>query len=488
MNQYLLLRDNKQTGPYSVEELLKKGLKPYDLVWLDGRSAAWRYPSEIAELKAFAPAVEEQPYDRFYKKPLAGKANSVVPNLQQPTEQTKPAQTTEAVVVNTPVVATTTQQPLAGKKIYVTLPAGMTNRTATTQNNTQPQTDQSAIDKATAEQAAAAEKLLNEKFARLREEKMRQAAIKSAVPATAQTVQAPEKTFRQEPIPQPVVVAEEETPAFSTTVEQDYTQSTDQLVPVIRYRSGNKWLMRSITAACLLLVGVIIGLVISNSSQQRDNAALDQLVKQLQERDRKNREAVQFAVTTTIPAAGQPITDEAVPADLSAQHEQLPVDQQQPATPAPAGNRQPVTPVAKEATPVKDVSQRQTVKVIPAVVAARANEAATGGQEAAKARKDIHQQVAVDANKYKIGVLGGISELQLTLSNNSLYPLDQVEVELRYLGPEKRVIKTQMLLFNDVAPGGQKTIEAPRTNRGVSVDYVITRINSKALGLAHVGY
>jgi len=44
------------------------GLKPYDLIWVDGRSAAWRYPSEVAELKDFAPAIEEQPYDRFYKK------------------------------------------------------------------------------------------------------------------------------------------------------------------------------------------------------------------------------------------------------------------------------------------------------------------------------------------------------------------------------------------------------------------------------------
>ncbi len=45
------------------------GLKAYDLVWLEGKSAAWRYPSEIEELSSFAPAVEEQPFDRFYKKP-----------------------------------------------------------------------------------------------------------------------------------------------------------------------------------------------------------------------------------------------------------------------------------------------------------------------------------------------------------------------------------------------------------------------------------
>ena len=37
---YLLLRNNRQTGPYSLDELLKLNLKPFDLVWVDGRSAA----------------------------------------------------------------------------------------------------------------------------------------------------------------------------------------------------------------------------------------------------------------------------------------------------------------------------------------------------------------------------------------------------------------------------------------------------------------
>jgi len=68
MNKYLLLRDNKQSGPFTVQELQSNGLKPYDLVWLDGQSAAWRYPSEMSELKAFAPSIEEQPFDRFFKK------------------------------------------------------------------------------------------------------------------------------------------------------------------------------------------------------------------------------------------------------------------------------------------------------------------------------------------------------------------------------------------------------------------------------------
>ncbi|HEY6977974.1 MAG TPA: FxLYD domain-containing protein [Chitinophagaceae bacterium] len=69
MKQYRLLRNNKESGPYSAEELIQSGFKPYDLIWLDGKSAAWRYPGEIEEFKPYAPAVEEQPFDRFYKKP-----------------------------------------------------------------------------------------------------------------------------------------------------------------------------------------------------------------------------------------------------------------------------------------------------------------------------------------------------------------------------------------------------------------------------------
>ena len=68
MPSYRLLRSNKESGPYSLNDLVTLGLKPYDLVWVDGRSAAWRYASEVAELKDYAPATEEQPYDRFYKK------------------------------------------------------------------------------------------------------------------------------------------------------------------------------------------------------------------------------------------------------------------------------------------------------------------------------------------------------------------------------------------------------------------------------------
>jgi hypothetical protein len=48
---YSLLRSNKQSGPYTLEELLQLNLKPFDLVWVEGKSGGWSYPTEIEALK-----------------------------------------------------------------------------------------------------------------------------------------------------------------------------------------------------------------------------------------------------------------------------------------------------------------------------------------------------------------------------------------------------------------------------------------------------
>lgn len=48
---YLLLRDNQETGPYTIDELLQQHLRPTDLIWVEGASCAWAYSYEIAELK-----------------------------------------------------------------------------------------------------------------------------------------------------------------------------------------------------------------------------------------------------------------------------------------------------------------------------------------------------------------------------------------------------------------------------------------------------
>jgi len=44
---YLLLRNNQQTGPFTIDELLQQQLKPSDMIWVEGKSAAWTYLSEL---------------------------------------------------------------------------------------------------------------------------------------------------------------------------------------------------------------------------------------------------------------------------------------------------------------------------------------------------------------------------------------------------------------------------------------------------------
>jgi hypothetical protein len=52
MNSYILLRSNKETGPFSLAALQEMGLRPTDLIWIECQSMNWRHPYEINELKA----------------------------------------------------------------------------------------------------------------------------------------------------------------------------------------------------------------------------------------------------------------------------------------------------------------------------------------------------------------------------------------------------------------------------------------------------
>ncbi|GAC1422004.1 MAG: hypothetical protein NVSMB67_18180 [Flavisolibacter sp.] len=49
--KFRILRNNKELGPLSLDELIGYSLNSKDLIWVDGQSSGWRYPREIADLK-----------------------------------------------------------------------------------------------------------------------------------------------------------------------------------------------------------------------------------------------------------------------------------------------------------------------------------------------------------------------------------------------------------------------------------------------------
>lgn len=99
----------------------------------------------------------------------------------------------------------------------------------------------------------------------------------------------------------------------------------------------------------------------------------------------------------------------------------------------------------------------------------------------------LANQVSVGANKYEVGTFGGIHDLQVTVTNRSTYSLDLVVVAVSYIQANKKTYKTENLYFRSIGPGSALMLEAPKSSRGINVEYKITSINSKELGLSEPG-
>ncbi|NML23933.1 hypothetical protein HHL16_23835 [Pseudoflavitalea sp. G-6-1-2] len=574
MNKYLLLRDNKQTGPYSAQELATKGLKPYDLVWLDGKSAAWRYPSEMEELKAFAPAIEEQPYDRFYKRSSiaqehainaatqqlgstlqqnntkAGNENAqvTIPVIKQtataqtnieinaaentPAQQPKAVEQTAAMQSVQTVSGTanqSTQQAAAQQtataatsKVYVTLPAGMNASQAFKQKSNQQtvSVQQQAETPAVTEENKTSRSEVSQDAAKALEDRaaalalsVQQAAAaaknKAIVQSSDVSKQAKSATEQHSgklsdnkssaKATTPVTTKSAQTShttqsgkaaSFSTLINTKSNQEEKApVIPINASARNHRMMMRGIVAACLLLGGIVIGMALTYSKQNSgDQAALDELVLRLQQRDAQQKADAKNALQATPNEHSTQIST------AEYKEEKPPVaGNEHSAIPASKPVAEPKEQVAKAVMPVHDPtttppSDESGMKVSQAVVTNKEEPRPVRQADPEATREKLYQMIQVAASQFKIGVLGGISDLHFTVSNNSSFPLDEVELEIKYLGPEKRVVKVQRLLFSDLSAGSQKTLEAPRTSRGVSIDYVVTRIHSRALGIAHAGF
>ena len=472
MSGYLLLRDNKQTGPYSCEELIAKGFKAYDLIWAEGKSAGWRYPSEFPEFAKHAPVIEEQPFDRFYKKPSAASSPALGRSSQEPVKRS--AQADQAPSIQTeadPLVLKIESRPAKlvaqeKKSVFVTLPADNTRK-----NNPEPKPEPAK--KAEERSTAVPEGIIPESQKKPLEEKIEKAPVKKEEDSWAAY------NLQEKSVPKTVASTPVENKAPKAVEEQKEPVYLEKTAP----RSDkNQVFIRAAVAICLLLGGVVIGLAISNSKQSAQQELLNKLVKQKIEQSQQASPA-----TSNKAPIGNTSSIESAPAeDVSAK---LTPPSNEIAKPAVQEERTPSTEaiqtVKKESTVEKPTTQKEEPIVFiekkPAEPVKKDNAAAE------TARKNIYNLVSVAGNKYKVGVLGGISNLELTLSNNSLYPLDQVEVIVNYHGPENRIVRKETVLISDIAAGEQKVVAVPKSKRGVSVTYSVNKINSKALGLAHAG-
>lgn len=451
---YLLLRNNKQSGPYSLEELKTMGLKAYDLVWSEGKSAAWRYPSEIEELKAFAPAVEEQPFDRFYRRPTPTTTNSTGTTLSS-----------RAPAADAPVPVTIESSKAPGKRtIYVTMPAAR-NVTVTAPQSLPPRGE-------TARPLAG-----------------------SVQPVTAPI--EPVREYRQ-PVP-PVIEDYTAHQAGDRAIIEEFFPRKKHAPNVVR------GLTIAVCILALLAAGIIIGLNLNKETLGFPSRVVAKVPPA------PTDQAIVHPTAEHLPApaatAPTPAADPAGPTvngpTVNGQTNAAPADQSSATLPALTRTTKKTNLATPSLKTQKERSARSFVRansLPPAKDSAAAMANAVhrvdvtepyhdnqelADKEAVKAA--LASQVSVGANGYNVGTFGGITDLQLTVTNRSVYPLDLVIVEVQYVQANKKVYKTEDLYFRGIAAGAALMQEAPKSSRGVRVHYKIMSITSKEIAYSYSG-
>jgi hypothetical protein len=542
MPSYRLLRSNKESGPYSLNDLVTMGLKPYDLIWVEGRSAAWRYPSEVAELKDFAPAIEEQPYDRFYKKssesenpaevqvkepavshhqiretisPQKNLINEITTKHQvekpvvEPVESSfqfkQEQQPVKKSVPETPSPSFSPAQPQQNKKVFVSMPESIG---------------------------------FEQHFDQHKEDLYQHDKYQQYLPK-AKTVQVNSIPQQKEnPVEErsysPIDIHESD----EAKLETKYTQSLDDIKEMyvntlVQRKTKNrrkeifrKYVRPALLPLLLVLCGVAIGFVINNrKTSPKAVQSVSTVVPQQTIPQQKNEE--QATDDKTSPSFDQQQNDQQ---DLAVSTHKTKAKLITPRTEVVIkSQKQNKKTTSISGTLVTEQSKKQDDRVsIPddeIVNAQKKNvevDATTGERKKVvrdddeidsrqsggsvsnnlpspmkksnserglieTGRKNIRDFVTVKSNEYVRGAFGGIRGLELTVYNKSGYLLDEVSVELQIIKPSEQPLRTDIITFRNISANGAVTVRVPDSQRGIRVDYRITNVESKQFDKSTAG-
>jgi hypothetical protein len=445
MTSYLLLRDNKESGPYSMEELLRFGLKPYDLVWIKGKSAAWRYPSEVDELKPYAPVVEEQPFDRFYKK-----------EGRQDQKEASPAITHQPAA---PIVKQ--EQPLTNDDYSRYIPAEKKEET--------PFVAKRSV------------------FVTLPDQKQE---VKQAI--------QPVQNIQPLPLPFSPISVTENPEAAEIKYSQPLDDIKEMYVKALLQRKDKKvkhvhfinMLKKVAVFGGLIILGVLAGFAI-RSNTGKNNEVIQQMLQASSPLINNNQDTQQNKQATgSSQSEEQPgnasvagLRNEETPSPKKIN--ESPEQTEQPATVRIRKETMLLVPKPKENFPPRQqLTQPAQTDPVTGERSRTVRSLAGDGKleektEIRSNKNGLYKLVSVASNDYQRVAFGGIRNLYLTVTNDSKYELDNVIVELQYLKPSEETLKTENIQFVSIAPNASSTIKVPDTNRGIKVSYKIINIDSK---------
>ena len=519
-----------------MNELVTLGLKPYDLVWVESRSAAWRYPSEIAELKEYSPIIEEQPYDRFYKKPSETQAAVKEPTISNEEKWTREEIAPKKIFINENIIK---EEPV--KKIITEVP----NPSYSSYEEIAPK--KIPVKENIAREEPAKKSIPgtpdynyqhqpkkqvfvsmpeNNGFNQYQQEEQYRQYLPKPKPVQEKPIPA-EKTYSpaQEKSYSPIDIHE----SAETRVETKYSQSLDDIKDMyintlVQRKTKNrrkevfkKYIKPALIPLFLVISGVAIGYAITykrNSSQLSHSvpAVIPQQntpAQKIEETPGDNK-ILQPGETHNL-VSGTKIKNR----QSLNQRQALSIQSQKP-------NKN-IQTIPKFSVPGKKgksvfvpddevaVVQKKNVQVDPAtgertravrdndeIVTRQTNNTRNNPERLNKKnnsersfletdRKNIRDFVSVRSNSYVRGAFGGIRGLELTVYNTSDFMLDEVSVELQIMKPSEQPLRTDIITFRNVAPNGAITVRVPDSQRGIRVDYHITNVESKQWQKSTVG-
>ena len=98
-------------------------------------------------------------------------------------------------------------------------------------------------------------------------------------------------------------------------------------------------------------------------------------------------------------------------------------------------------------------------------------------------RNNIKSYVIASSSVYNYRRIGGISNLKITVTNNTNYTLDKVIVGIAYIKQDGGIYKYEEMNFYNISPHFNMTLNAPDSDRGTHIQYEIEKISSSQLGL-----
>jgi hypothetical protein len=445
---YSLLRNNKQTGPHSLEELVQLKLKPFDLVWAEGKSAGWLYPSEIDALKPYlqAEAISSEP-EVPSPEPEVLNPKPVGETLQPlaPAEEKKP----EAVA---PIIS---QKRKSSKAIYVSLPAGM-NAAPVTAPVPVPEVKQAPVQPVAAVAETSGDGTGEEP----------QESFEERVERMRRRVAAVENREK----------VEEEGDEINTKYSRSLEDIKEEYSSWLKEQKSKKrfpFKKLVIGAAALLVLtagGWMAYAFISNAP-------------------------------APVPAVQRPVAEAAIPlakkqniaepeSDMTGDAATRAVIERLDHTLEVLESNEKKTPAKKKATPPSNKRLAKPVSTTPVPAAKQGTETASGKttQERStppstetprRVKSSVPLSKLVNIQGRVVKARKGIDGVEITLQNNSDQTLKLVAVDVLYHKGNKSVIQRETIYFSDIRPGTSRMLVAPGNRNARGANYQLGLISAE---------